>query len=519
MTLLPAGSTPWLIAHELRLAFRGQSRTRVRGMIGLGLIALPAIAVGVIIAYALRDTHIPVIAPLVVMADGVGVLVFSLMLSVTVSRAAQVFFERGDLDLLLSAPVPGRRVLTARCVGMALSASLIFLALISPFVLASAALGRPEWLWAYAVLVSLSLLATSIGLVTAMGLFALIGPRATKTLAQVLAALIGAAFYLVTQLGRFMTGGYGAQSYGGDSSVYAERFQAFARSPLFAPDRPLAWPLRALLGDPLPAASILAGSVLVFLLVTAALGGRFERDAAAASGIGAGGRKAGRAPVRGFTGGPFQATLRKELRLLRRDIALISQVLLRVFYLIPTVVILWRGPLANSGAAPAYAAGLVAFLAGQIASSLGWITVSGEEGLELLATAPAPARILRRAKLTAVLIPLFWVVLIPVGLIAWGSPQAGLAAALGALASGASAGLIAIWYEKPAPRSQFRRRRSGSVVGAIADIVLGLLWASATGLAAGPLWPFAVAPIILAIVGLCIVQRPQREFTEVLQAK
>jgi ABC-2 type transport system permease protein len=280
----------------------------------------------------------------------------------------------------------------------------------------------------------------------------------------------------------------------------------------------LAWPLRALLGDPVPAALILAGSVAAFLLVTAALGGRFERDAAAAAGVGAGGRKAKRSPVRGFTGGPFQAMLRKELRLLRRDIALISQVLLRVLYLIPAVVMLWRSQ-AASGAATPYLAGLVAFLAGQIASSLGWITVSGEEGMELLASAPARARILRRAKLVAVLVPLFWVLLIPIGLIAWSSPQAGLAAALGCLASGLSAGLIAIWYEKPAPRSQFRRRRGGSLVGAIADIALGVLWASATGLAAGALWPFAIAPAILAIVGLCIVQRPQREFTEVLQAK
>jgi ABC-2 type transport system permease protein len=515
VTLLPTGSTPWLIAHELRLAFRGRSRMRAPGMIGLALIALPAIGVGVLAAYALRGTHVPLVAPLVMTVDGFGLLVFSLMLSVTVSRAAQVFFERGDLDLLLSSPIPGRRVLTARCVGMALSASLIFLLLSSPFVLASAAFGRPEWLWTYAVLVSLSLLATSIGLVTAMGLFALIGPRATKTLAQVLAALIGAAFYLVTQLGRFLTNG----RYGGDASVYSERFQAFARSGLFAPDQPLAWPLRALLGDPVPAASILAGSVIVFLLVTTALGGRFERDAAAAAGVGAGDRKARRSPVRGFTGGPFQAMLRKELRLLRRDIALISQVLLRVLYLIPTVVILWRSQLASGGAATPYVAGLVAFLAGQIASSLGWITVSGEEGLELLASAPAPARILRRAKLIAVMIPLFWVLLIPIGLIAWSSPQAGLAAALGCLASGLSAGLIAIWYERPAPRSQFRRRRNGSLVGAVADIVLGMLWASATGLAAGALWPFAIAPAILAIVGLCIVQRPQREFTEVLQAK
>jgi predicted benzoate:H+ symporter BenE len=99
------------------------------------------------------------------------------------------------------------------------------------------------------------------------------------------------------------------------------------------------------------------------------------------------------------------------------------------------------------------------------------------------------------------------------------SPQVGLVTAVGCFASAASAGLIAIWYERPAPRSDFRRRRNASVVAAIAELVLGLLWASAVGFAAGSWWMFAPAPVILAGVALLALRRPQRSFAEVLQSK
>jgi ABC-2 type transport system permease protein len=513
VSLFPAGSTPWLIAHELRLAFRGRARTSGGTIVVLALVALPVVLGGVGAAIGLRGINVPIIPPVVMLVDAGLILVFSLMLSVTVSNAARVFFERGDLDLLLSSPVPGRRVLTARCVGMAVSASLFFLFMTTPFVVASAVLGRPDRLWIIGTLISLSLLATSVGLAIAMGLFALIGPRATKTLAQVLAAVIGFSFYLLSQASRFTVAGYG-----GNSSAIAERLLAVAKSGWFAREQPTAWPLRALVGEPIPAASILGGSILAFLLVTAALGGKFERDAAAAAGVSAGGRRRPKTRVSGFTGDSFQAMLRKEVRLLRRDIALMSQVLLRVLYLIPTMFVLWKGPFANTGAAIPAVAGVVVFLSGQIASSLGWITMSGEEGLELLAAAPAPARLLRRAKLVAIFYPLFWILLIPIGLIAWQSPQAGVAAAVGSVASAVSAGLIAIWYEKPAPRSQFlRRRRGGSIVGALALTFVSMFWASATGFAAGPWWMFAFAPAVLAVVVLLVVQKPQREFAETLQ--
>lgn len=511
MKLFPAGSTPWLLAHELRLSWRAVGKVN-RGPIALAVIAaVLALAVGAPLAYALSSVTIPLSPPVVLGVDGAMLFLFTLMLSGTVTQATQVFFQRGDLDLLLSSPLPARRVLTARCVGMAVNAASLFLLLVSPMVLPTILFGHPEWLTVYPVLIALSLLATVTGLGLAMGLFALIGPRATRTLAQVLAALIGAGFYLASQSFRFFLRGH--------ETALAAHFKALVETGVFAPGQPAAWPAQALLGQPLPALGLLAASVVLFLLVVSAIGSRFARNAAAAAGVGAAGRRRARGRVRGFTGGAFKAMLRKELRLLRRDAVLMSQVLLRVLYLLPLAFLLVRSASRHGEFGAAALAGGVAFMAGQVAGSLAWITMSAEEGMELLATAPAAARTLRRAKLVAAMIPVAMLLVLPIGALLWMSPRVGLVTAVGCLVSAVSACLISIWYERPAQRSDFMRRRRGSVVAAIAELVVGALWASATGMAAGPWWMFAIAPVILAGVALLALHRPQRSFAEVLQSK
>ena len=54
-----------------------------------------------------------------------------------------------------------------------------------------------------------------------------------------------------------------------------------------------------------------------------------------------------------------------------------------------------------------------------------------------------------------------------------------------------------LWFEKPASRSNFRRR-GGSLVTSLAEIVLGLGWGAACGLAtAGLVW--AVVPVCVSL--------------------
>ena len=121
------------------------------------------------------------------------------MLSQTVVAAVDAFYQRGDLDLLLSSPLSPTRILVVRALAIAVNPAMVFAALATPFLLPAAFLGHPELLASYGVIVSISLTATAAGLALAIVLFRLIGPRRTRTVAQILAALVGAIFVIASR--------------------------------------------------------------------------------------------------------------------------------------------------------------------------------------------------------------------------------------------------------------------------------------------------------------------------------
>ena len=508
---LRPGSTLWLLTHELRLTWRGVLARRRGGARGqwIVLLALSAVAAfaGVPLGLMLRRLEIPVTPLSVIIADVVLAVVFTLMLSQTVAAATEALYQRGDLDLLFSSPLPPRRALTVRFAALATNVFATFAVLISPFLAPIAVIGHPAWLSAYLVLAALALFASGCGLALAMGLFALIGPRRTRAVAQVVGALIGAGFFLASQARNILGG---AKS----SSLWMEVVR-FAGHPGFTLPPAAAWPLRALTGDPLPLATLALGGLVAFLGAITWLSRRFSADAAAASGADTA-PAPGRARTARFAAGAFAATLRKELRLLWRDAALISQVLLRVLYLAPLGFLLIRNAGAHlSLALPGGAAGLVLF-AGQVAGSLAWITVSAEDAPELLACAPTPAATFRQAKLAAAFLPLA-VLLTPIlAMLTVLAPGVGLAAAAGCAAVSLATGLVNIWYQKPSKRADFRRRRGSSWFATLVEVILGLLIAAATGLAAaGQIW--AAIPAILAGLMMLALRRSDAQIARALR--
>ena len=232
----------------------------------------------------------------------------------------------------------------------------------------------------------------------------------------------------------------------------------------------LDWPLRAAMGEPLPLAAIVASGGGVFLLANRLLGARFAADVAAAAGAGAGGRKAKVSRTVRFAAGPFEATIRKELRLLVRDPALLTQVLLRVLYMVPLgFLLLRRAGEGQSVLLPGSAVAL-ALMAGQVAGSLAWITISAEDAPDLLVCSPAPTSLVRRGKLAAAALPvavLLGPILLPLAVMA---PVTALAAAAGCAASIVMAGLMNVWWQRPGKRSEFRRRRQSSWMVTLAEL-------------------------------------------------
>lgn len=490
------GSTLWLLGWEIRLSWRallGNRRSVVR-LFAFAFLGAMSLALGFLIALPLRFVSIPVNTTTVVISDAVAAFIFTLMLSQTLAGATDALYSRGDLDLLFSSPLSPRKTLTVRFLAMATTAYASFAALFAPLLAPAALLGHPGWLALLVVLAALALAASATGLAVAVGLFALIGPRRTKVVAQVMAALIGAAVFLTSQI-RNVLGGRGMHN-ASQQMVDLAQHATFRYPPLSD------LPLRAALGEPAPLLVLVALGAGLFFGVSGWLSRRFAADASAAKGADASVSRVSRRAVGAFAAGAFAATFRKEVRLLRRDVALISQVLLRVLYLLPTIFLVLRE--AGGGAqslALAFAAGVLAFMSGQVASSLTWITVSAEDAPELIAASPAAPTSLRAAKLAAGLAPLVILLVVPLLVLTALTPTVGLAATLGCAASAAAAGMINVWHPVPGKRSEFRRRRSGSVLLGLALAFDSLFIAAATGLfASGQLWgliPAAVAALIL----------------------
>ena len=493
----------------MRLAWRGvRSRQgAARRAWIMGGVLLVMLCVGVGAGFGLKDWT-PSGPVNTVLMDAVGVFIFTLMLSQTLASATEALYTRGDFDLLLSSPLPPRKLLFVRFLALGASAFVTFAIFIGPILLPVALIGHPGWLGAFVMLAALALAASASGLWLAMLLFRLIGPRRTRTVAQIPAAILGAIFFLTTQIGNIL---------GGKSNSRWALLMQFARDHARGLPPAAFWFPDALMGSPIPLAGFTLGAGALFAGTCWALANRFVSDAAAASGAATPSR-APKGPTRAFAAGAFAATLHKEWRLLGRDPALMAQVLLRVLYVLPMGFGLFR--MGGGGASLVLPGGaaVLCIMVGQVAASLAWITVSCEDAPGLIANAPVSMTLLRRAKLVAAFTPLAVLLAVPLGALIVLSPAVGVAATVGCVLSAWSSGLITAWHNPPAKRTDFRNRRAGGawLPGLGRFIVSALI--GATAFLAAMLWVWALIPAVLAALLMLILRRSDARVAAMMQA-
>lgn len=508
MTLAGPGSSLWLLRHELRLGWRaawssqkGRGRRILLAVVAVALIG-GAFALGIPFALFMSKVEVTASPMLYAGVDLALAVILSLMVAQGLNAATLALYERRDLDLLLSSPIAANKVLTVRALAIAVNSVALFVALATPFALSLAVFGAVRWLAIYPVLVSMALAATALGLAVAMGLFALIGPRATRVFAQVLAAVIGASFFLASQLGNMAGRGRGR--------ALVAQAEEIAGSGWFDPGEPATWPARAALGEPLPLLLFTAAGVLLFAVTTQALGRAFAADAARAAGAGGGGRKrAAREPhLGGFAiAGSTASLVRKELKLLARDPFLISQVLMQLLYLIPLAIVIWRNALGSADYTAAAGVGGVVFLTSQLVGNLAWITVSAEDAPDLIAASPVGKRRADRAKALAAALPVIPLTIVPIAGLAWLSPWAGVTATAAAVAAAVSSASINIWHQRPGKRSDFRKSRRASWMVSLAETGVAFGWSGAAALLT--LWqPWWVLPAGAAAGLVVLLRRP-----------
>jgi ABC-2 type transport system permease protein len=420
---------------------------------------------------------------------GTLLLSWSLLLSQAMESVTRAFYARSDLDLILTSPVSARKVFAVRMGRIAGSAVIVAVLLAAPFINVLVLRGGVRWFAAYGVVAAMGAVATAAALALTILLFRLVGARRTRLIAQIVAAVIGAAFVIGLQIAAIF------------SSGSISRFAALQSDWMLAhapgPGSPFWWPAHAALGDPRALAAVMILSLAVLGGSIALYSRRFGEHAVAAAGVSSTAIRQ-RRWSNGFRRRSQAHVLRqKEWALLRRDPWLISQTLMQILYLLPPALLLWV-TFRNGTDAFVVLIPVVVMAAGQLAGGLAWLSISGEDAPDLVASAPITARRILWAKIEAVIGMIALIFAPIVAVLALQSPFAGAAAALGILTSAAAATLIQICFRTQARRSQFRRRQTSSRIATFAEAFSSIAWAATSALAAAGTW-IALGPALIAL--------------------
>jgi ABC-2 type transport system permease protein len=506
--MIHSGTAVWFARHESRLAWRdwvammtAGRRERRRSVaiafaafvIGLHVVAYFAVA-GFATAALDKQMLIGITAMIL--------LSWLLMVSQAMESMTRAFYARADLDLILASPVAAQRLFAVRIATVALTMAVMALPLAAPFIDMLIWRGGWRWLGAYGVIVAMGAAATAVAVTLTVALFRALGPRRTRLAAQVIAAVIGAAFVIGLQVAAILS--YGTLSRGDllrSKTVLA-----------LAPDvgSVVWWPARAVLGDVTALAGVLAVSFILLAVVIALVAPRFGEYAMAASGAGASPASRTRQSTGFRVASPQAALRRKEWLLLRRDPWLASQTLMQMLYLLPPAIMLWKS-FADGGGALNLLVPVLVMAAGQLAGGLAWLTISGEDAPDLVATAPVPPRAVLRAKIEAVLAIIAAIFAPLVAVIAVVSLWHAAVTVCAIVIAAASATAIQLWFRTQAKRSQFRRRQVSSRVATFAEAFSSIGWAATAAVAAISL-PLAIPPglIALAVLGGARILAPRQ---------
>lgn len=494
------GSWPWLLEHEMRLSWRGVSGSHLKVIaLGGGLLwlfmhwgAWVALPGGYKVLQGMMQ------APLFL--GGLYWLFVSLLVSQTMVHAVNALIVRGDLDLLLSSPLPQRAIFLVRGLSIALSAALLPAFAVLPLAHAGLLRGYPEFMALYPLVISTGLGCAAVGIFLTMTLVRLLGARRARTASQVFAAFIGVIFFLAFQLPNVLPAGTKKVIAGWLKSQMLD-------AGIFGAGSPLWWPARAMFGEALPLLVVVAAGAGGFWLAINLTYRRFitgTQETITGGRASAAGNRSGRV----FRSGLVRVLLLKEWKLIMRDMQVLSQSLLQLLYLIPLVFIGLRSGPQNMVIIPALVAA-----AAMLVGNLAWITINAEDAPELVATAPVSVSKVLLIKAAAAVLPVL-AILLP--LAAWWAPRGPFAAATLLLCGAGgmvSAALIQIWSPYAGNRSDLKNRHKQGGPAGLIELLSTMGWIGMAVCVGGYLnyLPAAIATCCVALIAAWSSGRAARE--------
>lgn len=491
-----------ILVTDLRIYFRSGSNSTHR----LGGLVLQLLMLGFL--------HLPAFFVLSSLTGGgaarggaeFAVLLASLLiLAAALQRSLETLYNRGDLPMLLSSPVPLRVVVATRLADIAFTTFLGSAIFIIPLLNTAVLLLGKHWLWGWLAWLAATALLVPLALALTLWLVRRIGARRARVGVQLLGILTGVASFAGFQATNWMTS---ARSQHSAAGVGDSLLGWFAHPPLTQ----LAEAVR---GHPLWLALLtLAGIGAVGWAL-----GRLTRDFAAGAQATAG--DAGNSPVdrrllaaawRGaFARSSWSTLVRKELRLVFRDPLLLARSSTQIIMIIPGLAsaFLYRASVGLAGVALVGTA--------MSATLLAALMTANDEAPECAAASPlAPRRALAARAFAATILPalLGWIIALIV--LALGYPLVALVAAVGAtINSGASAWLTTCTVRPHTLEERAKNKQPmiigqtffGMFVGGLGAGGIGL-WVSGSSIAAAALIGFAA----LAAAAAFIIQ-PRRTWS------
>jgi ABC-2 type transport system permease protein len=461
-------------------------------LIGVATFQLVLHLVASLVLRFVTEDARPDLPALITVTAGI-VLSASAMLSQAMESVTRIFYTRSDLELILTAPVRPGKLFAVRITAIAVTAALMSVLLMGPFINVLAWRGGAQWLTAYGVVIAVSIATTALAVALTILLFKIMGPARTRLIAQIAAAIIGGLFVIGLQVAAMLSTGTLSRL------ALLTSPDVLARVPDM--ESVFWYPARAAMGDPYCLLIVLAASAALFLAITAGYAPRFADYALLVSSKAHQVARKKRTVAK-FRVGSISSALRvKERRLVLRDPWLISQTLMQLLYLIPPAVLLWVSFGHGTGASLVLVPVLI-MAAGQLAGGLAWLTISGEDAPDLVLSAPLTGSGLLRAKIEVVM-QCVGVAMLPFAIaLASISVRQAVVLVIGTAAAAASATAIQLWFRSQSKRSYFRRRHTSSRVATLGEALVSVTWAAAGAVAVvNTVFAAIIALIPLAILG------------------
>jgi ABC-2 type transport system permease protein len=429
-------------------------------------------------------------APTLIVVTSIMLVSLSPLLSQAMELVTRVFYSRSDLDLILTSPISPRKIFSVRIARIALEVALFAMLFATPFIDMLVLLGGARWLGAYAVVAAMGAVSAAFAVALTVALFRTIGPKRTRLIAQIVAAVIGAAFVIGLQIVAILS--YGTVSLSPLQSAWLIAHVPDAGSPVW-------WPARALLGDAAVLLVVVAISVALLGAAILIFAPRFGDHVLAAASVSQAVVRQRRWP-KSFRQRSVSRVLRqKEWTLLARDSWLMSQTLMQMLYLLPPAVFLWHSFHTRTTDAYVLLVPMMVMAAGHLGGNLAWLSISGEDAPDLIAAAPVSARRITWAKIEAVMGAVGFIFAPLVIALAFASVRPALVTSVGVFIAVASATLIQLCFRTQARRSQFRHRHvSSSRIATFAEASTSIAWAGTSALVAADNG-LALVPALIAL--------------------